>query len=487
LGGLSRVGRRDRAQTSGIDQGHVVEADGDVSDASALDGSDRSQEALGRGGVELSADRYLPLRVVDVQIEIGVDSGAKSHAGGLAFVKAAVGGMSRLLRLLSLTDDQFGRHRQIVQICRRRILQFASQCAIGGEEMAADEATNKGTTDPAEVIDLATETLKADLDAAMVLEVPSERVVAASPSAALLLAPDGQSVIGRGLEEFTTDGPTGAFELFAERRINGYEAVRVLRRPDTDVKVKMWIRAFGHHSPSQFALVVMAPAEQRQRSSADGDRLSAVVGTAGENLIIERISSEAEDLFGCPATSIVGTPLPHLVAANDAADWLTAIEHTSAAESGVTLRVATRPAASGNANAVSVECDALIVPLHPAPSCAFVLLPIQSDATSAPSPSQLSTMLVRLRRAAELADIARGATSRLTERDIPGLSRLTSRELEITEFIVHGDRVPAIATQLFVAQSTVRTHLASIYEKLNVDSQQALLSLFRSAVADPDQ
>jgi PAS domain S-box-containing protein len=67
------------------------------------------------------------------------------------------------------------------------------------------------------------------------------------------------------------------------------------------------------------------------------------------------------------------------------------------------------------------------------------------------------------------------------ERDasVPGLERLSRREYEVVKLLLHGDRVPVIARQLFVSQSTVRNHLSSVFRKLRVRSQQELIVLLR--------
>ena len=62
---------------------------------------------------------------------------------------------------------------------------------------------------------------------------------------------------------------------------------------------------------------------------------------------------------------------------------------------------------------------------------------------------------------------------------IPGLDRLSRREFEVVRMLLHGDRVPVIARQLFVSQSTVRNHLSSVFRKLRVRSQQELIVLLR--------
>jgi PAS domain S-box-containing protein len=66
-----------------------------------------------------------------------------------------------------------------------------------------------------------------------------------------------------------------------------------------------------------------------------------------------------------------------------------------------------------------------------------------------------------------------------SSRSLPGLERLSRREIEVVRMLLHGDRVPVIARQLFISQSTVRNHLSSVFRKLRVNSQQELIVLLR--------
>jgi DNA-binding NarL/FixJ family response regulator len=43
-----------------------------------------------------------------------------------------------------------------------------------------------------------------------------------------------------------------------------------------------------------------------------------------------------------------------------------------------------------------------------------------------------------------------------------------------------GERVPSIAAELYVTQSTVRNHLSSVFSKLGVHSQAELLRQLRT-------
>jgi PAS domain S-box-containing protein len=64
-------------------------------------------------------------------------------------------------------------------------------------------------------------------------------------------------------------------------------------------------------------------------------------------------------------------------------------------------------------------------------------------------------------------------------RSLPGLERLSRREIEVVRMLLLGDRVPVIARQLFISQSTVRNHLSSVFRKMRVSSQQELIVLLR--------
>jgi len=319
----------------------------------------------------------------------------------------------------------------------------------------------------------------------LVLEVPSERIVASSPGAQQLLDPDGGAVLGRYLEEFTADRAVSGTDLFAGGRMNGFEAFRVLRRAHgTDLKVRMWIRTFDHQPASRFVLVVIV-ADQAAQSAmgASWQDAPAVVGTANASLLIERISSDAEDLFGRSVEDLLGQSLMGLVAEQDVPNCLAALSEASATQNGVTLYLDIRAGDDYAESAGVLACEVLILPLQPSPSCAFVFLPTSAGFSRARVSADLSEILVRLGRGAEVAQLVRGVFSGITERDVPGLSRLTTRELEIVTRLLDGDRAPAIATRLFLSQSTVRNHLASVFGKLGVTSQQELFNLFRDAQA----
>ncbi len=71
---------------------------------------------------------------------------------------------------------------------------------------------------------------------------------------------------------------------------------------------------------------------------------------------------------------------------------------------------------------------------------------------------------------------AQSAVARMPdETELEGLS---PREWEVLRGLLSHKRVPTIAAQMHISQSTVRNHLKSIYAKLDVHSQQELLERF---------
>jgi NarL family two-component system response regulator YdfI len=54
---------------------------------------------------------------------------------------------------------------------------------------------------------------------------------------------------------------------------------------------------------------------------------------------------------------------------------------------------------------------------------------------------------------------------------------LTDRELEVLKAVARGERSKEIAVQLGISERTVKAHLASIYNKLGVDSRAAAIAV----------
>jgi DNA-binding NarL/FixJ family response regulator len=98
--------------------------------------------------------------------------------------------------------------------------------------------------------------------------------------------------------------------------------------------------------------------------------------------------------------------------------------------------------------------------------------------------ANLERRLWRIAREFEGADVFPAVTSAADPYALPGVNELSPRQWEVLTRLLNGDRVPRIAESLFLSQSTVRNHLADIFKKLGVHSQEELLDLFRGDRGD---
>jgi DNA-binding NarL/FixJ family response regulator len=128
--------------------------------------------------------------------------------------------------------------------------------------------------------------------------------------------------------------------------------------------------------------------------------------------------------------------------------------------------------ATGSSSAPEVRAEAFLVgadeyvvkPLAPRDLVARVrdALRFASSARTQPRPLALDGIL----------DAARERDAALAASDL--ISALSPRQIDIVRRLVSGQRVPAIARDLYLSQSTVRNHLSAIFHRLGVRSQQEL-------------
>jgi len=306
----------------------------------------------------------------------------------------------------------------------------------------------------------------------MVIRVPSLVITATSPSADVLLDPLGQPLVGRNLMDFLEGDPSGAMPLLAAGRLTGYETLRTLKL--TGQRRRVWIGALPDTGPTRVAIAVLLNEDATDRAFVpwkDDDAPLPVIGSTDAQLMVDRVSSEVYESLGHFAEQIIGTSFLSLIGREDIAQVLSALAQTSKHTEGVTLRVGVV-----GAGLVPVPCQLVLLPLTPAPSCAFAL--IRDDSNVPADGRAVADLITRLTKA-----IRGGMTSQAVApapiRSDADLRQLSSRELEIVTRVMASDRVPAIAKQLFLSEGTVRNHLSSAFGKLGVGTQQQLIELLR--------
>jgi DNA-binding CsgD family transcriptional regulator len=177
-------------------------------------------------------------------------------------------------------------------------------------------------------------------------------------------------------------------------------------------------------------------------------------------------------LIGYSPGELLGQPIVDFVHEANVPDLLDAFEEASSSHQGASRAVAVR-VKGGDV----LPCEAVIVALFPEPSSAFAFIPEGTELL--PTSATAQQRLIR-RFGGGLWD---PATARLTGEPL-GKVQLTTREMEIVRLLVLGDRVRSISQRLFLSQSTVRSHLSTIFSKFGVRSQSELLDLLRSGDLD---
>jgi DNA-binding CsgD family transcriptional regulator len=317
---------------------------------------------------------------------------------------------------------------------------------------------------------------------AAIIEVASGRIMAASPPMREMFASDGGTVVGRTVDEFMTDQPSGALDLLRAGRLQGYVTSRSLRRKQEEpMPVQVWVRALGTDTPPRFAVAVFATPLTRTGAllpEVARSDLTPVVGTSDESLLIDRISSDVEALLGYRPSDLLGRSILSLMTETSVPALLGSLAHAAATGAGVTLNLV---ACSKQGDPVLLE--AVLWPLRPPPRFGFALLPGAYAESASGTAADVDNWMSRYTRDSDALSLSRHLATTPREGELAGLSRLTTRELEMVSRLVSGDRVPSIAKALFLSPSTVRNHLHSIYQKLDIHSQQELIHSFRKGSA----
>jgi PAS domain S-box-containing protein len=196
-----------------------------------------------------------------------------------------------------------------------------------------------------------------------------------------------------------------------------------------------------------------------------------MIGTTDERMFIDRVGPGSESLIGFTATELLGQPIANFVDEADVADLLEAFDEASSSHEGASRTVAIR-LKSGDV----LRCEVLVVPMLPAPSTAFAF--IADGDRSLPTTATARQRLVQ-RLGGVWDPLAAQANG-----DPLGIGQLTTREMEIVTLLASGDRVPSISRRLFLSQSTIRSHLSTIFRKFEVRSQSQLLDLLRGSHLD---
>jgi len=307
---------------------------------------------------------------------------------------------------------------------------------------------------------------------ALIVEVPSERVVAVSPAAQDLFSSRRRRLVGCTLESLTAETPKGALDLLVAGRLNGYEANHQFRLGDgSSVPLQTWVRTIGEEIPLRHVLFLFTTEGMPAASTAPAlpKEFNALIGTIDASLKVDRACTDCDTSSSGPM-ELVGQSIFQIVHVDDLTGLMWALAQSTSTAKGVALHVHVH-----REHGQAQLCQLLLLPMDPPPTFAFALRPIEQSEglpeSEVDAPSGETRGIDVFGSSRDLASIS--------ETQIPGISELSARELDVLTRLLAGYRVPAIAKVLFISQSTVRNHLSAIFRKLNVESQQELIDLLR--------
>ena len=318
----------------------------------------------------------------------------------------------------------------------------------------------------------------------LMFRVADGQILELSRSLVVLFATSRESMLGRSVLDFVIDesGTRARWALMAAGELDGYHVSgRGCRRPDGSKFVAdVSVNSFGVSAPRRCAVGIFLPeGSTRPEPTTTANPSDVVVlGTVDAEWLIDRISPDIEQLLGHQPSDVVGGPIAALVEPADLSALLVGVARSLQTPGGaaILLRMQT-------ANGTRRQCRMLVTRLahDDADRHGFAFAITDSQRAHVVGRSwELERVLQHIAREIEATGVLAGSWATSATPRVPALSGLSSRELEIVRRLVVGDRVPMIAQQLFLSESTVRNHLTSVYRKLGVRSQQQLLSLLRA-------
>lgn len=204
------------------------------------------------------------------------------------------------------------------------------------------------------------------------------------------------------------------------------------------------------------------------------------IGTLDPKWRILTISSEVRDLLGLEPAELTGSVLLGNVRQHEIDLLLDAGRRSGGSFSaGVGVHLRDR---DGNWKAFCMVLTSLSGP----DERLFILTPADGDVdTERSRADKLERLLWSIAGEIEASGVLQGIGQAPDLVHLPEARALSTRQWEILTRLARGERVPTIAEELFLSQSTVRNHVSAILSRFGVKSQAELLSLLRKKDRPP--
>jgi DNA-binding CsgD family transcriptional regulator len=308
---------------------------------------------------------------------------------------------------------------------------------------------------------------------------PEGRINLANQAAAELFNVPLERLVGGRVFDYI--GPRDAIErsagVLASGEADSLSGRRSVRRNELgEVPVQFWTRVIELDGQRRIVALLLPNGELtklgRDPNSPWRDLMSIAAGLADQGWLIIEVSADVFNIVGLAPDDLIGTDLLQLFSSDD----LPTIRKSERRSEAVDLRHLRLANHEDNGDEMSL----MVAPCEkPSNSVIFAIVggPRCDEESMA---NRIDDLEMRLRRiAAELraAGVLDAVDALPFIEEHPKLGELTTRQWEVLSLLMKGQRVATIASNLFVSQSTVRNHLASIFQKFDVHSQAELLAL----------
>lgn len=270
-----------------------------------------------------------------------------------------------------------------------------------------------------------------------------------------------------------------ALEALADGTIDFYRTYRPLSLEHTHRSgVYVWSHAIDFGT-RRYALTQVRATEESSESpltmSLGYEPTRFAIGIVDRRGVVTSVSNDVDDVIGVTAENLTG----HSLLTRE--QWKLWIHFHSTKEEhhGCSMSMPFQSTAPRLAD-VSIQC--LLVCLAGSDSFCFVLSqePPLHEAEQSSRSAALEQHLVRIAQEVQASGVL-GRLGRVPDpARFPQLRSLNSRQWDVLNRLLRGDRVAVIAHDLYLSPSAVRNRLSEVFRKFDVHSQSELLALLRS-------
>ena len=247
----------------------------------------------------------------------------------------------------------------------------------------------------------------------------------------------------------------------------------------------LWVRAVRFGDQRVALSEISQGHDQRQSALVEyfgREPTDMAVGTIDADWTFTSVSADVEKVLGIRAQDLIGRSIGSVVVAGEDLQRLFAATAQMSEGNSIALPLAIR-STTGGSRMVSF----VVTALAGSSKRGFIVTqdPRHIDDARAARLSALERHLWNIAAEVDASGILQFVGVDPNPVRFPQLRTLTTRQWEILSRLMRGERVPTIARDLFISQSTVRNHLSVIFERFGVHSQPELLALLNDVDSTP--